>query len=112
MHWHLGAEHKNNGTFDQPPPNDLHFNGATHRRLSTKEVLHAGHFCPAGASDDTTFTTPYNFQYCKDMTVGYTYEIHWPHSNFGACNTKWQYQSHFMDGAPHSLAPPLASADP
>merc|ERR1711957_145086 len=38
------------------------------------------------------------WKHCDGMQVGYTYEIHWPHSNLGECNTKWQYQSHFMDG--------------
>ena len=32
------------------------------------------------------------------MMVGETYEVHWPHSAAGACNTKWQYQTPFYDG--------------
>merc|ERR1711998_115757 len=27
-----------------------------------------------------------------------TYEVHWPHSAIGACNTPYQYQSPFYDG--------------
>ena len=58
----------------------------------------------------------YDWKYCSGMHVGYTYELHWPHSSHGMCPTagdahpKWQYQSHFMDGAPpgFTLANPLA----
>ena len=37
------------------------------------------------------------------IVAGLTYEIHWPHSNLGACGTEWQYQTHFMDGARPAL---------
>ena len=53
----------------------------------------------------------YDWKYCSGMHVGYTYELHWPHSNMGDCPTaanpwpKWQYQSHFMDGASHVHCP-------
>ena len=58
-----------------------------------------------------TFTdaekTEYDWKYCKDMHVGNTYEIHWPHSHVGECGKdwytkgvpgKWQYQYPFYDG--------------
>jgi len=96
VHWHLGAEHKNTGTFDQPPPANLDAN--TRRRLaSTNE---AGHWCPAidGAAQGINMADDYAWEHCSDMHVGYTYELHWPHSNFGMCGSEWQYQSHFMDG--------------
>ncbi|KAL7532985.1 hypothetical protein ACHAXR_004974 [Thalassiosira sp. AJA248-18] len=32
------------------------------------------------------------------MTIGQTYEVHWPHSTKGACNSPWQYQTPFYDG--------------
>ena len=32
------------------------------------------------------------------MHVGQTYEVHWPHSAAGMCNTPWQYQTPFYDG--------------
>ena len=32
------------------------------------------------------------------MTVGQTYEVHWPHSAAGACGTPNQYQTPFYDG--------------
>merc|ERR1712166_412395 len=44
------------------------------------------------------FRTPYKWHHCADMMVGETYEIHWPHSTVGACNTPNQYQSPFYDG--------------
>ena len=53
----------------------------------------------------------YDWKYCSGMHVGYTYELHWPHSNMGDCPTadnpwpKWQYQSHFMDGTSHVYCP-------
>ena len=40
----------------------------------------------------------YNWEHCIDMTVGQTYEIHWPHSTVGACGTPYQYQTPFYDG--------------
>merc|ERR1719238_900780 len=39
------------------------------------------------------------------MHVGLTYEFHWPHSSLGACQTPWQYQYHFLDGALTSNPP-------
>jgi len=98
VHWHLGAEHKNTGTFDQPPPDNLI--PANNRRLAGGGDDQAGHWCPA--EDDAKINPPgaaaFVWKHCDGMQVGYTYEIHWPHSNLGECNTKWQYQSHFMDG--------------
>jgi hypothetical protein len=47
---------------------------------------------------DAKFTTLYDWQYCKHMEVGQTYEVHWPHSAAGACGTDWQYQYPFYDG--------------
>jgi len=38
------------------------------------------------------------WQYCMDMEVGETYEVHWPHSALGLCGTPYQYQSPFYDG--------------
>ena len=104
MHWHLGAEHKNVGTFDQPPPANLDAN--TRRRLASTNQ--AGHWCPAidGAAQGINMADDYAWEHCSDMHVGYTYEIHWPHSNFGMCDSEWQYQSHFMDGAPGTLPSP------
>ena len=47
---------------------------------------------------DSRFTTEYDWKHCKGMKVGETYEVHWPHSAFGACGTVNQYQTPFYDG--------------
>ena len=49
-------------------------------------------------NSDAKFTTEYKWKHCKDMKVGETYEVHWPHSAAGACNTPNQYQTPFYDG--------------
>ena len=110
MHWHLGAEHKNVGTFDNPPPDKLDANTGRRRASEGNE---AGHWCPAIPSDSAiNMVDDYEWEHCSGMHVGYTYELHWPHSNVGLCpslgnaSPKWQYQSHFMDGAP-GTPPPL-----
>lgn len=96
VHWHLGAEHRNTGTYDIPGAEWMRENDPNHHPSADVEP---GNFCPGYNPADPKFTTPYAFQHCSEhMRVGYTYEIHWPHSNLGACGTEWQYQSHFMNG--------------
>jgi hypothetical protein len=93
VHWHMGAEHRSAGEYDETvgsSPEDHH------RRLAG-DVRH-GHKCKFYDETDPKFTTEYDWQYCKDMVVGETYEVHWPHSAAGACGTKWQFQSKFYDG--------------
>merc|ERR1711924_536804 len=81
VHWHLGTEHRSEG------------------QLALKEGgVRQGMLCHHYKEDDPKFTTPYEWKYCKDMEVGQTYEVHWPHSAAGACGTKWQYQYPFYDG--------------
>ena len=117
VHWHLGAEHRNEGTYDQAPPAGVLANpGAgseppANRRRAASEGIQAGHWCPEVTDTSINMTEEYKWDHCKDMHVGYTYEIHWPHSNLGACGTKWQYQSHFMDGAPGGLPPASDTPD-
>jgi hypothetical protein len=92
VHWHLGAEHRSEGQYDE--------NGKgphEHRRLAEGKVR-LGFRCMAYDENDAKFTTPYHWQYCKDMKVGETYEVHWPHSAAGACTTPFQYQTPFYDG--------------
>ena len=63
MHWHLGAEHKNVGTFDQHPPAGLVHNSG--RRLAEGAAPEAGHWCPAvnatafNMVDDYAWNYPY-----------------------------------------------------
>merc|ERR1711998_456951 len=47
---------------------------------------------------NSAFTKEYHWNHCKDMQVGKTYEVHWPHSAAGACGTPDQYQTPFYDG--------------
>lgn len=95
VHWHLGAEHLSVGEYDQdgagPPNNNLR------RRLFAGEVRLGGR-CYHYEQSDSKFTTEYQWEHCVDMHVGETYEVHWPHSNMGACNTPFQYQTPFYDG--------------
>ncbi len=96
VHWHLGAEHRNAGTYDIPGEEWMNFNDP---EAHHDEEVEPGNFCPDFDENDAKFTTPYEFEHCDEhMKVGYTYEIHWPHSNLGMCNSEWQYQSHFMNG--------------
>jgi len=102
VHWHLGTEHYSLGQYDEhgkgPDGHIVYATGdhAGDRRLS--EVALLGFRCHHYNTDDPKFTTEYNWHHCADMHVGETYEIHWPHSTVGACNTPDQYQSPFYDG--------------
>lgn len=99
VHWHLGAEHFNTGTYDLDGDEWMAAHGSyDSRRKLAAGAVEPGNFCPGYDENDPTFTTEYDWEYCTNMHVGYTYEIHWPHSNLGSCGTEWQFQSHFMDG--------------
>jgi len=101
VHWHLGAEHRSAGEFDEMgtspvggagmPSDD---NPEAGRRLAAARY---GYACRYSANN-TAMNTPYKWKYCKDMHVGETYEVHWPHSALGACGTPNQYQHPFYDG--------------
>lgn len=89
VHWHLGAEHLSVGEYDENgtgPDSELD--------LTARQ----GHRCNYYDASSPMFTTPYEWKYCKDMEVGQTYEVHWPHSAAGACGTPNQYQTPFYDG--------------
>jgi len=116
VHWHLGAEHRSAGQFDEngkSPENHLvpeDENPEDTRRLSSKQYSRRyrlrrrlggaryGYACQHYDANDPKFNTEYNWQFCKDMHVGETYEVHWPHSALGACGTPYQYQDPFYDG--------------
>ena len=93
VHWHLGAEHKNTGTYDIPGADWITMHGQT-----LEGENEPGNFCRGYDASDAKYTTEYEFEHCSDMRVGHTYEIHWPHSNLGMCGSEWQYQTHFMNG--------------
>jgi len=98
VHWHLGAEHRSEGQYDEA--GDFDHPDLEHRRLA--DEIRTGHMCHNAKemweSGDELVATEYDWQYCSDMHVGLSYEIHWPHSNLGSCQTMWQYQYPFMDG--------------
>jgi len=111
VHWHLGAEHRSVGQYDengkapgksgrlgQAPDNDHSTNSVNHggRRLGQK--VRYGFACHHYNANDAKFTTPYKWQHCVGMHVGETYEVHWPHSAIGACHSPHQFQSPFYDG--------------
>jgi len=91
VHWHLGAEHRSAGQFDETGtgPADPHdWDGKGRMGLRCK---HYNDY-------QDLFTKEYAWEHCKHMQVGETYEVHWPHSAAGACGTINQYQTPFYDG--------------
>jgi len=113
VHWHLGAEHRSAGEFDEEgagPETEASSGDSSSsssssssadydddmRRLAADARL--GLRCHHYDATDAKFTTPYTWEHCTGMVVGETYEIHWPHSAAGACGTEWQMQSPFYDG--------------
>jgi len=104
VHWHLGAEHLSVGEFDEDGKGPGYtYEGADYstdnegRRLQGATVRE-GFLCHWYDEADARFTTEYDWQHCIGMEVGETYEVHWPHSAAGACNTPHQYQTPFYDG--------------
>jgi len=102
VHWHLGAEHRSEGQFDEKgtsPANHLLPEDEnpedTRRRLSAARY---GFACTKYNDKEYRFNNEYDWKFCKDMHVGETYEVHWPHSALGACGTPNQYQDPFYDG--------------
>lgn len=65
-HFHLGAEHKSEGQYDVPYESTLGFK------------------CnPNAVTAEDKHLQPYEFQYCKHVEVGGTYEFHWVYSSGG-----------------------------
>jgi len=95
VHWHLGAEHRSEGEFDEDGTGPDHGDDE-HRKLAGEARL--GLRCNHYDEDEKMFTKDYKWEHCVDMKVGETYEIHWPHSKAGACGTLNQWQSPFYDG--------------
>jgi len=104
VHWHLGTEHYSMGEYDETGKGPAHaaqpdpFGEQDSRRLAAA-TARLGFRCHKYDSADARFSnTSYKWQHCKDMYVGETYEVHWPHSAAGACGTPFQYQTPFYDG--------------
>lgn len=103
VHWHLGAEHNSKGEFDGDGTGPEHgdiadVHGEDDSRRLAGATARKGFQCHHYDNTQSMFTTPYKWQHCKDMIVGETYEVHWPHSAAGMCGTPWQYQTPFYDG--------------
>lgn len=101
VHWHLGAEHRSEGQYDEligkgPESDTTSDSPYYNRQLASKARL--GNRCGYYDANDPKFTTKYNWKHCVNMTVGETYEVHWPHSLAGDCGTPNQYQYPFYDG--------------
>ena len=90
VHWHLGAEHRSAGQFDET--------GTGPTAIDWTGKGRAGLRCKHYNDYQDLFTKEYAWQHCKHMQVGETYEVHWPHSAAGACGTINQYQTPFYDG--------------
>jgi hypothetical protein len=87
VHWHLGSEHYSYGKFDEygnAPHGNIPRPEWADRNLSTTDTedVDAVHQvqdcfrCHHYDATDARFTTPYNWQHCKGMEVGKTYEVH------------------------------------
>jgi len=87
VHWHIGAEHYSVGEYDETGTGPLDFHEGRQ-----------GFQCKYYDETDEKFTKPYEWQNCIGMAIGQTYEVHWPHSAAGMCNSPWQYQTPFYDG--------------
>merc|ERR1740139_140322 len=94
VHWHLGSEHLSTGEYDEAGsgPSEI----AHRRRLAGKAT--PGFQCSKYDSSEKMYTRPYHWKHCQNMEVGQTYEVHWPHSAYGACGTPDQFQTPFKDG--------------
>jgi len=98
VHWHLGAEHRSEGEYDVDGAdflaNTYHGEDADVRRRLLSEEGEGplpGYFCPGYDAEEPMYTEKYAWEYCVDMHVGLTYEVHWPHSSAGHCG-------HLTDG--------------
>lgn len=109
VHWHLGAEHVSAGEYDMAHT-AVSANGPSTAKYDARQpagrkllaasggTTYLGGRCTHYPNLSTDQKKDYDWKYCKNMVVGETYEVHWPHSEMGACNTKWQYQLPFYDG--------------
>jgi len=99
VHWHIGAEHRSEGEYDESYAFDFD-GGDEHRKLASEARV--GHMCRNAKemhdSQDDLVAHEYDWKYCVGMNVGLSYEVHWPHSSLGHCQSEWQYQEPFMDG--------------
>eukprot|EP00438_Fugacium_kawagutii_P032274 Skav215199 [mRNA] locus=scaffold2331:23077:23799:- [translate_table: standard] len=83
-HFHLGAEHCN---FD-----DAEYSLDVEQAFTNPEDImpnniRPGFFCaPVEEPPSRGNLDPYEFKWCENVSVGYTYEFHWVYSSAGAKN--------------------------
>ena len=106
VHWHLGAEHVSTGEYDMA--HTALGNGPTQKYADARQpagrkllaaggTTYLGGRCTKYPNLSAAQKKEYDWKYCKKMTVGETYEVHWPHSEMGACNTCLLYTSDAAD---------------
>jgi len=81
-HFHEGAEHKSDAYHSAP-------HGAAHERRLLSGHAVPGWQCADSVDhehDNSGMWAPYEFQFCKDVNVGHTYEIHYVHATGGPKN--------------------------
>lgn len=96
VHWHLGAEHRSEGEYDETGSGPD--GGHIHQMRALAGKVRRGFQCKHYDEKNEIYTKPYDWKHCEGMTVGQTYEVHWPHSAAGKCGTPNQYQTPFYDG--------------
>ena len=97
----MGTEHRSQGEYDEEGgrgPIEKRGMGPIEKRGRGPTEKIAGLRCRLYDQSDEKFTKRFNWEHCVDMEVGETYEVHWPHSSMGACDTEYQYQTPFTDG--------------
>jgi len=67
VHWHLGAEHRSAGEYDE----DGKGPAKARRAAGARQGLR----CNKYNANDAKFTREYDWKHCKDMHVGETYEV-------------------------------------
>ena len=94
VHWHIGAEHYSKGEYDENGSGPIDFHEGRQ-----------GFQCSFYDKDDPAFNAPqYPWKHCIGMTVGQTYEVHWPHSAAGTLLpvVRLPYLHHFQACATQS----------
>ena len=72
VHWHLGSEHYSLGEYDEAGDGP---NGNTFGQGGNDGGEQPGYRCQHYDATDTKFTKEFDWQHCKNMVVGETYEV-------------------------------------
>jgi hypothetical protein len=87
VHWHLGSKHYSYGKFNKhgngphgsiPRPKwaDCNLSATGIEDVDVVHQVQDGFHCHHYNATDAMCTTPFNWQHCKGMEVGKTYEVH------------------------------------